>query len=306
MAFQKERGMGYCGLACVLCSHESCTGCKQGDCPDKDTCGVYRCCGDKGLDGCYACPDYLCQEGMLQGIRTRAFHQYAQTYGTEALLKRLHINDQDGINYHRGDSLRGDYDAPDSIENVLHLLRLGKLSPYIRCPISESEHYILRLVRLEDAEDLLHCYADAQAQRLFNADRCTSDFCYTTVEQMRACIGTWLQEYAQHRYIRLAIVDKTTGKAVGSMEMFSVQDDGADAPSAGVWRLDLRSAHETAAHIQELCIASLHLFATFWDTARVVTKAIPAATERLAALAALGFVPTTWRSGLAYYHLYSK
>ena len=30
MGFREERGIAYCGLACVLCSVEDCPGCKAG------------------------------------------------------------------------------------------------------------------------------------------------------------------------------------------------------------------------------------------------------------------------------------
>ena len=51
-------------------------------------------------------------------------------------------------------------------------------NPYEKCPAFETAHFLLRLVRLEDTEDLLKCYSDPNAQALFNADHCTSDFCY--------------------------------------------------------------------------------------------------------------------------------
>ena len=48
-----------------------------------------------------------------------------------------------------------------------------KLDPYEICPTYESEHFFLRLVSLDDADDLLPCYSDLTVQELFNNDNCT-------------------------------------------------------------------------------------------------------------------------------------
>lgn len=65
---------------------------------------------------------------------------------------------------------------------------------YEQCPIYKTDSFILRLVELEDAKDLLACYSDRDVISKCNADYCTSDFYYTTIEQMEDCIRFWLEE----------------------------------------------------------------------------------------------------------------
>ena len=62
---------------------------------------------------------------------------------------------------------------------------------YEQCPTYETESFVLRLVKLEDAETLLSCYSDKDNVKKFNADFCTSDFYYSTVEEMENCIKFW-------------------------------------------------------------------------------------------------------------------
>ena len=66
---------------------------------------------------------------------------------------------------------------------------------YKHCPEYETPDFRLRLVRLEDAESLLECYSDREAVSKANTDNCTSDFYYTSIEQMEGCIRFWLAEY---------------------------------------------------------------------------------------------------------------
>ena len=66
---------------------------------------------------------------------------------------------------------------------------------YEQCPIYETKSFILRLVKLEDAEDLLACYSDKDNVSKLNSDFCTSDFYYSTVSEMEDCIKFWLEEY---------------------------------------------------------------------------------------------------------------
>ena len=85
---------------------------------------------------------------------------------------------------------------------------------YDICPVLETDSFTLRLVTEADAADLLACYSDPLSQAVFDFENCTSDFCYTTMEEMTACIRFWLREYAQRMYVRFAIVDKRTQKAI--------------------------------------------------------------------------------------------
>ena len=125
MKFREERGISYCGLACVLCRDENCPGCavkiKDGyDCPT----GI--CAVKKGVGGCYECPDYICGDKMLHGKRKQAFSRYMQEFGKQALIERLRINHENGITYHTFDKSPGDYDVLETEEEIYNLLRFGK------------------------------------------------------------------------------------------------------------------------------------------------------------------------------------
>jgi [ribosomal protein S5]-alanine N-acetyltransferase len=92
------------------------------------------------------------------------------------------------------------------------------ISPYLVCPVFESEHLVYRLVQEVDAADLLECYSDAASIPLFNSDNCNNDFNFQTIEEMSGCIRFWLDEYAEHGYVRFSIVEKNSDKAVGTIE----------------------------------------------------------------------------------------
>ena len=137
MAFREERGIAYCGMACVLCrfdGYEDCRGCaadynKKADAPivikcaegkgvegcfacqdypcgnENDDCFVKQCARKKGVDGCFTCPEYPCGKswGPLHNKRNNAFLSYARDFGKQALIDRLRINDEHGIKYQRPD-----------------------------------------------------------------------------------------------------------------------------------------------------------------------------------------------------------
>lgn len=167
-------------------------------------------------------------------------------------------------------------------------------SIYRECPVYETGHFILRLVRPEDAPDLLACYSDPQAVAVLNADSCTSDFYYTAIEEMAACISTWLWAYEHEQYVRFAIVAKDRDRAVGTVEIFGGE--------FGVLRIDLCSSYETEAYLAEIMGLAVDRFYEDFGVEQMVFKAIPAATARVAALSRWGFTPTDeFRPGLYYY-----
>jgi len=160
-------------------------------------------------------------------------------------------------------------------------------SPYDKCPVYTSEHFSLRLVEEGDAEDMLCCYSDVSSVRLMNADNCTSDFYYTTLSEMKDCIQGWLKGYERGVpvCIRFSIIDTQNGKVIGTIEMYVKSRD------IGVLRIDLCSAYETQNHIIELLQLSTGKFYDVYGVQHILTKAIPIATERIAALRACGFTP---------------
>lgn len=285
MNFCMEKGLAMCGLACVLCSVQDCPGCKARGCEHESDCTVLRCVTEKGLNGCYTCPDFPCEEKMLKGTRKRAFNRYARRFGQETLLQRLQSNHERGVVYHRPDGILGDYDLPETEDAVLRLIHFGASDPYVRCPELKTEHFLLRLVRFDDAGPLLHCYGDPKAQALFNADNCQSDFCFHTEAEMGENIDFWLKAYQARAFIRFAIVDQVRAVPVGTIEMFGGENE------SGILRLDLAASYEKQNFIQELLEVCIRDFYLLFQVAEIRTKLPALAEERTAVCRTLGFCP---------------
>lgn len=167
-------------------------------------------------------------------------------------------------------------------------------NPYISIINYETDNFFLRLVRLEDAEDLLVCYSDKAAVSVMNADNCISDFYYRTKDEILSCIEFWLNEYKKGMFVRLSIIDKQTEKAVGTVEMF-----GGDF---GVLRIDICSEYETESYLSELIDCAIEYFYDDFATDIIYFKTAEHAIERITAIKNYGFVPTDeFRSGLNYY-----
>lgn len=141
MKFYQEKDLAVCGLACVLCSSEECPGCKAKGCRKESDCRIHKCASEKGLEGCYLCEEFPCQEEMFKGVRIRAFNQYARQFGKKALLERLHENFKNGISYHRGDGIKGDYDCLETEEEVMQLIRFGR-EKLQECPVHEAKQQL--------------------------------------------------------------------------------------------------------------------------------------------------------------------
>lgn len=121
--FAPEKGIACCGLACCVCSeNERCPGCRQEGCPDKETCRHLICCREKGLDGCWACPEFPCGQPLFQKPRVRAFCTLAARYGTEHLICRLGEQAAQGVQYHWPGQLIGDYDVPQEEAGICAMI----------------------------------------------------------------------------------------------------------------------------------------------------------------------------------------
>jgi len=298
MVLLKERGIAACGLVCALCSDGNCPGCHK--CDARLSCGIFQCTAAKGYSACYQCAEFPCGKERYGGIRTVAFMRYVQRYGVESLIERLQTNMEQGILYHypNGKS-RGDYDQLDSVEDIIRLLKYGKaVNPYELCPILETNCFTLRLVREEDWEDLLRCYADPLAQPFFNADNCTNDFRFSTQAQMVEMIRFWLDAYQNHHFVRLTIIDKETRRGVGTVEIFGHQG------GFGVLRLDVASAYEAEAYLSDLLSLVREHFFSLFPADLIITKAIPEAGERLKALKDNQFVPYDCQGREHYFAAY--
>lgn len=163
---------------------------------------------------------------------------------------------------------------------------------YQECPRFENGDYLLRLVAKTDASDLWKVYSDEKAVPFFNGDNCHGDdFHYRALEAMEQALDFWQFSYSAGYFVRWAIVEKKTGEAVGTMELF--HRDAQDAfTNCGLLRLDLRSDQERADRIQSILSLILAPAYDLFACDKIATKAIPSATERIAALKKMGFAPT--------------
>ena len=161
--------------------------------------------------------------------------------------------------------------------------------PYEKCPVPENDRYLLRLVEEADAPDLLLVYSDEQAVPFFNSDNCGGDdFHYTTIERMRQAIKFWLWEYRRRGFVRWTVIDKTSQRAIGTVELFNRRAEDF-FNNCGLLRLDLRSDYERAE-----CIAAILSLITrpafAWFDCRILATKVPCfASERKVAVEALGF-----------------
>ena len=119
---------------------------------------------------------------------------------------------------------------------------------YKTCPDVHNERFRLRLVTQEDCEDLLKVYSDVKAVPLFNGDNCNGDdFYYATLERMQQAMSFWIWSYENGWFVRMSILDLSTGCAVGTIELCY-----RDSEDTGVLRLDLRSDYENEADISAI------------------------------------------------------
>lgn len=136
-AFQKRKNeiavtIAPCGLICGLCGEYShCKGCRDDSgCERAAVCYQRKCCAEKGLKGCWKCPDFPCGQDMFSpehDIRLKAFVHCAKEDGLKSLAGYILRNQVHGILYHRDkQNHTGDYDGLSHEDEVLELLRKGK------------------------------------------------------------------------------------------------------------------------------------------------------------------------------------
>ncbi|MBQ3591822.1 MAG: GNAT family N-acetyltransferase [Clostridia bacterium] len=164
-------------------------------------------------------------------------------------------------------------------------------NPYIQCPVFENNRFRLRFVENGDTDDLFLVYSDKKAWPIFNSDNCTSDFRYTKRQQMEETIAYWREEYQKQYYVRWAVVDNTSGQAVGTVELFNRQAEDFFT-DCGLLRLDLRSDYETAPVITEILNLLLPDAFEMFHCRMLATKIPADAAERKKAVEMLGFAPT--------------
>ncbi len=162
---------------------------------------------------------------------------------------------------------------------------------YNYCPEYKEHRITLRKTVPEDASALLKCYSDEKAVPLFNSDNCNGDdFHYTTLEQLYRTMDLWESSYNTRHFVRLTVIDNDSHEAVGTIEMFGRGPDPS-LGRCGVLRIDLRSDYETRPVITDILeIAAKHFYDAF-DVNAILTKAVPAAVERIETLTDAGYRP---------------
>ncbi len=160
---------------------------------------------------------------------------------------------------------------------------------YNFCPEFENEYYLLRMVKKTDVSDLLKVYSDKKAVPFFNSDNCGGDdFYYTTESRMKQAIDYWFWEYARKGFVRWSIVSKEANELVGTIELFH-RDSNDYFTNCGLLRLDVRSDYEKTNEIKNILKPIIDSVYDLFDCDKIATKAPVTATERVVALAELGF-----------------
>ena len=123
---RREKGLAYCGLACCVCDkNETCAGCRNAGCTNKEWCKHFSCCKEKGLNGCWECDEFPCG-GMHEKVRVLAFAEFIKQNGEEIMLECLERNKKAGIVYHYHGQLDGDYDKCKTVDAVMKILEGAK------------------------------------------------------------------------------------------------------------------------------------------------------------------------------------
>lgn len=163
---------------------------------------------------------------------------------------------------------------------------------YTECPILENDKYLLRFATKEDSEDLLEVYSDKYSLPFFNSDNCHGDnFYYPTKEKMDTAIEFWLDSYEKKWFVRWSIIDKSSNKAIGSVELFHrIADD--DFNDAGVLRIDLRSDYENADVIHNILDIIIPPAYELFECDEIISKIPLYAVERAQAFCEYGFTKT--------------
>ncbi|KUP25952.1 GNAT family N-acetyltransferase [Paenibacillus sp. DMB5] len=179
--------------------------------------------------------------------------------------------------------------------------------PYTSCPVFETGSFSLRLVRMDDAADLLRCYSDPESIPLFNSDNCLYGFSMNKLEEMESCIEAWLAEFRARGFIRFSIVEQTSERVIGTVEFFTRKlGQGDEQGEAGILRLDLASEYEQADVLSEMLELVEQRFPEHFTFDGLLTKAVPQAVQRVEVLQRLGYNKLERSRELPYGDYYIK
>ena len=175
---------------------------------------------------------------------------------------------------------------------------------YEKCPVLESDKFIIRLFQDDDCDDLLKVYSDKNALPYFNSDNCDGDnFYYATKERMTDAIGFWRMSYENGWFVRLSIVDKTVSSVIGTVEL-CVRVSNDEFNNMGILRVDVRSDYEQVNLLYEIFSLVTPRMEEMLGCKGVLTKAPIYAIERIRAIQKVGFVKSEYlligKTGYAY------
>ena len=210
------------------------------------------------------------------------------------------MNWKNGITYDRPDKSPGDYEILETEDEIYQLLRYGRNDPYAKCPEFITEHFYLRQVRTEDAEELLCFYGDLSEWMFFGNAMSNKIFAsrHATLEEMQKCIAIWLDEYRNKFYIRFSVIDKVTKKAIGTIEVF----DNAGKNDSYL-HIDLSAPYENQSYVSELLALADKELVKIFNIRNLLIQAVPSAKERIAALLAHGYQPYECKAGGKHYYM---
>lgn len=152
----------------------------------------------------------------------------------------------------------------------------------------ENNQFSLKMVKFEDAKDLLKVYSDLKALQLFNSDNCHDDFHYETVQRMKEAISFWLENSKNKHFIRLCIIDKKINVAIGTIELFQRRSEDYYNGKA-IMRLDLRNDYEKSEYIKIILLLIIPHIYIICHSDFVAIKIPVFAKERLKAIEDLDF-----------------
>lgn len=162
---------------------------------------------------------------------------------------------------------------------------------YNECPVYGNGTVSLKRTAMTDAAELLKCYSDETAVPFFNSDNCDGDtFYYSTRERMEQAIRFWDMSYDNKYFVRWTVTLNSTGEKIGTVEMFRREADDA-YNLYGLLRIDLQGKYETREVIEPILEIANHNFYTCFGVKHILTKAVPAARERILALEKTGYRP---------------
>lgn len=168
---------------------------------------------------------------------------------------------------------------------------MSEISVFEKCPIYQSEHFLLRKMDMRDAEGLFQCYSNPDAAKYFNGDCCGDDFYYTDFSKLMKCMEFWESRYREKDFVRFTAMDIELEKVIGMVEVCPSYKYSADGHCMGILRLDLLPEYEAGRDIQELMEMVLeHVYEDFRVNS-VIMKAQEDALIRRDVLKNLHFVP---------------